>query len=196
MCIIIYNMPNTMNRKKMGYSTLATLWEQNPHGAGYWVEREDGDVFFSKGFLNLADFLDAIRTEGLTALSRYAIHFRWASRGEVKASLCHPFMAEENGKWWQLKGLSNRVIMHNGTLSIPTGAGRSDTAEYVANRLSKMGNICHWTAVKKIESETVGSRMLLYDKGKVRMTGGWIEKSGYYFSNVRGALVYENQRHC
>lgn len=196
MCIIIYNEPNSIDRKKLGHATIRTLWEDNPDGAGYWVERDGGDVFFSKGFLRLNDFLNAIKTECLTAKNRYAIHFRWASRGSVKPSLCHPFMAECGSRWWQLKGLSSRVIMHNGTLALPVAAGRSDTAEYVNGWLSKMTDICDNAAVKKIASETVGSRMLLYDKGQVRMTGGWFEKDGYYFSNRRGAGVYENQGHC
>jgi hypothetical protein len=196
MCIIIYNAPNKRKRKKLAYSTLATLWQGNPDGAGYWVEREDGDVFFSKGFFDLASFMKAILAEDLTGTNRYAIHFRWASVGEVKPSLCHPFTAENGGKWWQLKGLSSRVVMHNGTLPIPVSAGRSDTAEYVASRLSKMGGLCDPASVKKIASETAGSRMLLYDKGKVTMTGAWVEKNGYYFSNTRGAWVYENQRYC
>jgi len=175
MCIIIYKEAG----RGLPVKALKKMWGHNPHGAGYWIEKSNGAgvVKFSKGFLTFQNFMDAIRTENLTSADRYAIHFRYATHGGISPSLCHPFIVD--GQWWQLSGRSSQIIMHNGIININTSWGRSDTAEYVISRLSRRNNLCHPRTVRSIARETSGSRLLIYDGGKVRMTGEWFERDGY-----------------
>lgn len=191
MCLIVYRESG----KKLTVNALKKMWKQNPHGAGYWIEKNSGDgvVKFSKGFLTFKGFIDSIRQEKLSYDERYAIHFRYATHGGISPSLCHPFIVD--GQWWQLSGRSSQIIMHNGIININTSWGRSDTAEYVITRLSKRNNLCHPKTVRSISRETSGSRLLIYDSGKVRMTGEWFERDGYYFSNLKGVDIYETERY-
>lgn len=189
MCIIIYRD----NGNSMDFNIMRKLWELNSHGAGYWIENKDKKtVRFSKGFLEFEDFEKSIRSEKLNKKDRYAIHFRLATHGGINHKLCHPF---DVNTWATLKGNSKQIIMHNGVIDITPETGRSDTAEYVVTRLAGMKNMCNKKMVETIENETAPSRLLIYDKGTVKMTGEWYKIDGYYFSNYRGAQIYENQRY-
>ncbi len=189
MCIIIYRD----NGNSMNFSIMKQLWALNSHGAGYWIENKDKEtVRFKKGFLEFDNFESSIRNERLKKTDRYAIHFRLATHGGINQELCHPF---DVSHWSTTKGNSKQIIMHNGIIDITPKAGRSDTAEYVVKKLKGKKNICQNRLVETIKDETAPSRLLLYDNGTVKMTGEWHRIDGYYFSNYRGAQIYENARY-
>lgn len=189
MCIIIYRD----NGNSMNFDVMRNLWNFNSHGAGYWIENKDKEtVRFSKGFLEFEAFEKSVRNEKLKKTDRYAIHFRLATHGGINQELCHPF---DVSHWSATKGNSKQIIMHNGIIDIAPKSGRSDTVEYVMTRLTGKKNICSKKMIDAIETETSPSRLLIYDNGNVRMTGEWYKIDGYFFSNYRGAQIYENQRY-
>ena len=67
MCVICASPKAT---RQPSISEIKRMFCRNPHGAGYMVARE-GRVEIHKGFMNLGDFLAALKSEPFTAAAAW-----------------------------------------------------------------------------------------------------------------------------
>ena len=72
MCIICVSRSGV---RQPGEATIRAMFLNNPHGAGYMFAR-DGWVTIHKGFMDLDDYLRAIREEHFTVSDNVVYHFR------------------------------------------------------------------------------------------------------------------------
>ena len=70
MCIICVSRSGV---RQPSEAVIRAMFNHNPHGAGYMFAR-DGWVTIHKGFMNLDDYLQAIREEHLTANDSVVYH--------------------------------------------------------------------------------------------------------------------------
>ena len=87
MCIICVSKSGV---RQPGGTTIRAMFLRNPHGAGYMVAR-GGRVQIHKGFMDLGDYLRAIRTEHFTASDSVVYHFRISTQAGVNPEMTHPF---------------------------------------------------------------------------------------------------------
>ena len=71
-------------------SEIKAMFLRNPDGAGYMVAR-DGKVTIHKGFMNLDEFLNALKAEHFTAKDSVVYHFRISTQAGINPSMTHPF---------------------------------------------------------------------------------------------------------
>ena len=79
MCIICVSKSGV---RQPGEATIRSMFLNNPHGAGYMVAR-GGRVEIHKGFMNLGDYLRAIRAECFTLQDSVVYHFRISTQAGV-----------------------------------------------------------------------------------------------------------------
>lgn len=87
MCVICASPKGT---RQPSISEIKRMFCRNPHGAGYMVARE-GRVEIHKGFMNLGDFLAALKSEHFTAADSVVYHFRISTQAGVNPEMTHPF---------------------------------------------------------------------------------------------------------
>lgn len=125
MCLAIALPPVNELENEIPLSHLANGWETNKHGAGMAYVK-DGKVVIDKGYMRYGKFKRRfLKLRRLNPDSYFLVHMRYASRGEVSKENTHPF--------WVHEGES--AMIHNGTISINTEKGQSDTGAF-ANLLS------------------------------------------------------------
>lgn len=187
MCIICVsgagvNQPTTKQ--------LQTMFEANPHGAGYMVAR-NGRVEISKGFMDWDAFIHAVNYERFTAENSVVYHFRISTQAGVNPEMTHPFpLTGIIEKTKMLDCACPIGVAHNGI--IPLTSNRrdkvySDTAHYIAEFLryfvrneSDLRNSKILSAIDR----TTHSKWALMDKtGYVATVGDFIEEGGLLFSN-------------
>lgn len=164
-------------------TTLSACWDNNPHGAGFVLHRTGHDtLLIQKGFMTLEALLNALDTSAIQERDTVIYHFRIATSGGITPANCHPFPISANVN--DLKSLTiacKSAFVHNGIL----GKGKkdlSDTQLYILKTLSRYGNLKG--SIPKIAKDTVGSRTaILNADGQLWLTGKWVEKDGYHFSN-------------
>jgi len=126
MCVICFKPQGVALSKR----DAQLMWEANSHGAGFCVWDEKSRTWImKKGFMSFESLwraMEPFTREGAILVA----HFRIVSRGKVCPEQTHPFeIALEEG---------TAYLFHNGTLSISTTQGSSDTYE-LAYRLSQLG---------------------------------------------------------
>ena len=180
MCIIAIK-PH--GKAPLPIATITACWKNNPDGAGFVIRRPEHDtVLIQKGFMALDGLLAALEASAIQDSDTVIYHFRIATSGGITPANCHPFPISTNID--DLKTLTiacKTAFVHNGIL----GKGSkdlSDTQLYVLNTLS------HYDSIKgslpKIRKDTAGSRTaILNADGQLWLTGQWIEKDGYHYSN-------------
>lgn len=174
MCLIAYSPKGAM----VDRATLAYAYNQNPDGIGimsaYGIEKFMGKKALKRARRYLETFL-------VPENAAYAIHFRWATHGDVKMSNTHPYESPAGTHW----------IMHNGVLSVTTAessADESDTAVYVRKFLDEapgFDDTQFWTAVEKHIGW--GNKFCVMDaNGEFHIcnddAGTWMD--GIWFSNT------------
>ena len=87
MCIICVSRSGV---RQPSEAVIRAMFNHNPHGAGYMFAR-DGWVTIHKGFMNLDDYLQAIREEHFTANDSVVYHFRISTQAGVSPEMTHPF---------------------------------------------------------------------------------------------------------
>lgn len=117
MCLIAYSSKGKM----IDRSILAYAYNQNPDGIGVMslcgIEKFMGKKALKRARRYLETYLAPEEIP-------FAIHFRWATHGDIKLANTHPYEAPTGLHW----------IMHNGIISLTTqesSADESDTAVYV-----------------------------------------------------------------
>ena len=69
-------------------SEIKAMFLRNPDGAGYMVAR-DGSVTIHKGFMNLDEFLNALKAEHFTAKDSVVYHFRISTQAGINPGMTH-----------------------------------------------------------------------------------------------------------
>jgi hypothetical protein len=179
MCIIAIKKPN---QPKLPTDIIADCFLTNPDGAGVAICRDNYPVKISKGYMTVESLLEALDNLAIRETDTVVYHFRIATAGGVRPELCHPFPISTRKQDLFRTDLScNRAFIHNGII----GAGvddMSDTQHYILSTLA------HYQPSKKlierVARDTQGSRTVILERGgKLAMTGNWIDRHGYSFSN-------------
>lgn len=188
MCVICY-IPKEVELPRK--ERIRAMWDSNPDGAGlFWIE--NGKVHISKGYFNFETFY-----KDILIVKDYnyelAIHMRIATAGGISQRMCHPFpISNKASDMFNLDGVYDSAIMHNGVIHINNRKEYSDTAEFVVTNLysryltdRRFYNHLSEKATRKLEESISGSRMIFFGgDGSIKMIGNWTEKNGCYYSNL------------
>ena len=190
MCIIAVKL---QGQAPLSLPAITACWNNNPDGAGFVIHRPGHDcLLIQKGFMTLNSLLAALKASAIQEQDTVVYHFRIATSGGVSPANCHPFPVSADVD--DLKSLviaCKSAFAHNGVL----GKGEkelSDTQLYILNTLSGYESIKD--SLPKILEDTAGSRTaILSADGYIWLTGKWVEKDGYYFSNDSHDDLYWRQ---
>lgn len=191
MCVIIFS---PCKGSRPSSKTLELCEKANPHGIGI-VTQGSKEMFRVNKGVSLSFVKETLRSTG----GAIAIHFRYATAGGIKKSLCHPFPCTEKAERW-LEYESSDLLMTNGTwtdwednykvisklLNLPTLKGSlSDTralSQIVA--FSKSSRFLQNITDKHLSYKLVRSLHLQKNK-TAKFYGKWSDFEGCLFSNLR-----------
>jgi hypothetical protein len=195
MCVVIY--------KKAGVpvpseDTIRACFRANPDGAGIGI-RYDSGLRIRKGFMQVADFTDALRNYSGIEHQQLDIiyHFRIGTSGGSGAGQCHPFPVTSPADcpdvlMYQslfLDTESDWIFAHNGVFG--SGEGElSDSQVYVRDVLTPLLPLLTLypeNAEKIVAATGKGSKVILMPrKGPPILTGEWHtdKDTNLLFSNL------------
>lgn len=174
MCLIAYSPKGVL----VDRAILAYAYYQNPDGIGIMSSAGIEKFMGKKALKRARRYLETyLVPKGVP----YAIHFRWATHGDVKMVNTHPYESPQGTHW----------IMHNGVLGVTSGeatADESDTAVYVRKYLHEAPGFDdkqYWDTVSTHIGW--GNKFCVMDaNGEFRLcnddAGEWI--GGIWFSNT------------
>lgn len=84
-------------------------WDWNSDGGGL-AYRDNGEVVWQKGIMDFDEFDDLIQS----LPTPYIAHFRIASSGGVRSTLCHPFPVDDKVSLALSGRTKGNVLFHNG----------------------------------------------------------------------------------
>ena len=111
MCIIITLPPKQKIVKEITKDTLETAWESNQDGGGYGFisgidTKKGAKLQIKKGFFKFEDFFKSFyKDRNKYNNSKFVVHFRHATVGDVNKENCQPFFVKDN-----------LIMCHNGTI--------------------------------------------------------------------------------
>ena len=187
MCIICVS-PRKVRQPSL--ATIRTMFQRNPHGAGYMVAR-DGVVRISKGYMDVDSFIAAIRAERFTAKDAVVYHFRISTQAGVNPEMTHPFPL--SNRLAHMKALDVDCecgVAHNGIIRLtsdPDNKEYSDTALFITKFLSRIvrrpEDLKDENVLALIHS-LAGSKLAIMDaSGYIATVGHFINERGLLFSN-------------
>ena len=188
MCIICVS-PKRVRQPNV--TTIRRMFQNNPDGAGYMVAR-DGKVIISKGFMNVDEYIEAIRAEHFTAKDPVVYHFRISTQAGVNPQMTHPFpLSNRIEHMKELDVECSCGVAHNGVIRLttdPRNREYSDTALFIANYLSLIirepGDLKDERVLKLIH-RLAGSKLAIMDAdGYIATVGEYINQKGLLFSNA------------
>lgn len=195
MCLIIVSKEG----KKAEESIIKSANTSNPHGIGIMYINK-GRVHINKDFRSVTSFLKWYR-QSLPNVP-HAIHFRYATSGEVNKGMRHPFPVTDNRKAIKATNVScDMAVAHNGIIqkySYPK-AELSDTAKFVVDVLARKdirNNITCPDVYAEVNGFVLGSRLVVFQSnGNMLFWGSWEEdkETGLLFSN--GTYKYRELRY-
>jgi hypothetical protein len=175
MCVIIHS-PDKKHRPSL--STLRQCERRNPHGSGLaWVEGKR--VHYIKGLSaeSIADSLDTLR-------GQVVIHFRWATVGGKRTSLCHPFPVTDTATP-KPYGTAREVLFHNGHWCDWETFANENRLELEGpvsdSRVIAVG--VYLGGVEWLRSVPSG-RFVLMSSTSTELLGEWHDHQGCKFSNL------------
>ena len=188
MCVIYASPKGT---RQPSLSEIKRMFYRNPHGAGYMYAR-DGKVVIHKGFMNLGDFLNAIREEHFTAADSVVYHFRISTQAGVNPEMTHPFpLSNQREDMKALDVICGCGIAHNGIIRLttdPTEKEYSDTAIFITDYLSQYilrPSDLHRDELLNAIGNLIQSKMAILDaSGYIATVGSFINDRGLLFSNM------------
>ena len=187
MCVICVKPSGV---KMPTYQEIKNMWERNPDGAGYILNR-DGYVKIRKGFMDLSSFVKAIVEEKITIQDVVIMHFRISTQGGINGEMTHPFaLSDKLEDMKELNVLTDIGVAHNGIIKMTSDGDKeySDTAKFIADYMSKIirdKDDIYDAKIQKIIGKLIESKMaILTNDGKYVLIGEFIEKDGLYFSNM------------
>ena len=188
MCIICVS-PKRVRQPNV--TTIRRMFQNNPDGAGYMVAR-DGKVIISKGFMNVDEYIEAIRAEHFTAKDPVVYHFRISTQAGVNPQMTHPFPLSNRIEHMKVLDVECSCgVAHNGVIRLttdPRNREYSDTALFIANYLSLIirepGDLKDERVLKLIH-RLAGSKLAIMDAdGYIATVGDYINQKGLLFSNA------------
>ena len=188
MCIICVS-PKRVRQPNV--TTIRRMFQNNPDGAGYMVAR-DGKVIISKGFMNVDEYIEAIRAEHFTAKDPVVYHFRISTQAGVNPEMTHPFPLSNRIEHMKVLDVECSCgVAHNGIIRLTTDRNNreySDTALFIANYLSLIirepGDLKDERVLKLIH-RLAGSKLAIMDAdGYIATVGEYINQKGLLFSNA------------
>ena len=188
MCIICVS-PKRVRQPNV--TTIRRMFRNNPDGAGYMVAR-DGKVIISKGFMNVDEYLEAIRAEHFTAKDPVVYHFRISTQAGVNPEMTHPFPLSNRIEHMKVLDVECPCgVAHNGVIRLtadPRNREYSDTALFIANYLSLIirepGDLKDERVLELIH-RLAGSKLAIMDAdGYIATVGEYINQKGLLFSNA------------
>jgi predicted glutamine amidotransferase len=167
------------------------MFRNNPDGAGYMVAR-DGKVTISKGFMDVDEYIEAIRAEHFTAKDPVVYHFRISTQAGVNPEMTHPFPLSNRIEHMKVLDMECPCgVAHNGVIRLttdPRNREYSDTALFIANYLSLIirepGDLKDERVLTLIH-RLAGSKLAIMDgEGYIATVGEYINQKGLLFSNT------------
>ena len=188
MCIIAVSKQGV---KQPTLEQLQTMFNRNPHGAGYMYAR-DGKVTIHKGFMDFRDFIRALDNEHFTAADPVVYHFRIATQAGVNPRMTHPFPLTRNRNACEKLDLTCPVgVAHNGIIRMTSDAKEtrfSDTAIFITDYMTKLirrhEDITD-PAVNTMIEHLTNSKWAIMDgsTGEIVTVGNYQNEGGLLFSN-------------
>ena len=187
MCVICASPKGT---RQPSLSEIKRMFYRNPHGAGYMYARE-GKVVIHKGFMNLGDFLNALRKEHFTAADSVVYHFRISTQAGVNPEMTHPFpLSNQREDMKALDVICGCGIAHNGIIRLtsdPDNKRYSDTAIFITDYLSKIirkkADLRDPVTLELIWQLAKSKFAIMDNSGYVATVGHFIDDHGLLFSN-------------
>ena len=188
MCVICASPAGV---RQPSISEIKRMFRQNPDGAGYMFAR-NGKVAIHKGYMDVADFLDAIRSERFTAKDSVVYHFRISTQAGVNPAMTHPFpLSNQLEVMKALDVVCGCGIAHNGIIRLTTDPNEkeySDTALFIAEYLSKYirrpSDLLSQPLLNMVE-HLIRSKMAILDgSGYIATVGTFFNERGLLFSNL------------
>ena len=188
MCIICVSRSGV---RQPGEATIRAMFLNNPHGAGYMFAR-DGWVTIHKGFMDLDDYLRAIREEHFTVSDSVVYHFRISTQAGVSPEMTHPFPLSNRPARLRKLDLRCRVgVAHNGVIPLtsdPSNERYSDTAIFITDYLTRMIHRRADLRDQRVLDEIfqiAQSRFVIMDGGGyIATVVKFIDERGLLFSNA------------
>jgi predicted glutamine amidotransferase len=188
MCIICVSKSGV---RQPGEAAIRAMFLRNPHGAGYMVAR-GGRVQIHKGFMDLDDYLRAIRTEHFTASDSVVYHFRISTQAGVNPEMTHPFPLSNQPARLRKLDLRCRVgVAHNGIIRLtsdPDNDQYSDTAIFITQYLSRLirsrADLRDQRLLDEIFQIAQSKFAIMDGSGYVATVGEFVNDRGLLFSNA------------
>ena len=188
MCVICASPAGV---RQPSISEIKSMFRLNPHGAGYMYAR-DGKVIIHKGYMDMIEFLAAIRAEHFTAKDSVVYHFRISTQAGVTPAMTQPFpLSNRRDLMKQLDLICSCGVAHNGIIRLtsdPDELEFSDTAIFITDYLSRYirrASDLRRPQLLNMIGAVIQSKMVLLDKtGYIATIGNFKNDNGLLFSNL------------
>ena len=173
-------------------ANLRAMFQRNPDGAGYMYAR-GGKVYIHKGFMNLGEFLSAVRNEHFTKADPVVYHCRISTQAGVNPYMTHPFpLTDRRDDCERLDYPCDVGIAHNGIIRMTSDRKEtrfSDTVIFITDYMTKLiRNRADITdpAVNEMIENLTNSKWAIMDgiTGDIVTIGRFENNDGLLFSNT------------
>ena len=181
MCIIAIK---PRGQKLWDDATIRTMFQNNPHGAGYMF-CDGRDVVIQKGFMDADSLLKSLHQRDFTK-TNLVLHFRIKTSGKKDAYNCHPFPIYDKNK---LSTRTDIALAHNGVLRQfePSYDSKiNDTQVFIRNVLRPLKRGFQSNDnVTYLIGRIIGTNKFAFldNKNNVTLIGDFITDNGYIYSN-------------
>ena len=143
-------------------------------------------------FMDVDEYIEAIRAEHFTAKDPVVYHFRISTQAGVNPQMTHPFPLSNRIEHMKVLDVECPCgVAHNGVIRLtadPRNREYSDTALFIANYLSLIirepGDLKDERVLKLIH-RLAGSKLAIMDgDGYIATVGEYINQKGLLFSNA------------
>lgn len=187
MCVIAVSRKGS---RQPSEAELREMFTNNSHGAGYMYARK-GKVIISKGYMNVDDFIHAIKYEKFTNKDAVVYHCRISTQAGRGAEMTHPFpLTNHIEDCKMLDCVCPCGVAHNGIISLtsdPRDKEYSDTAHYIAEFLTYLirtpRDLRDPKVISAIERMTMSKWAIMDADGYIATAGSFINEDGVLFSN-------------
>ena len=188
MCIICVSPENVRQPDR---NTIVTMFNRNPHGAGYMFAR-GGKVHIRKGFMSLPALLNALEQESFTVVDPVVFHFRISTQAGINPQMTHPFPLSNRPAHMKALDVNCRCgVAHNGIIRLtsdPDNREYSDTAIFITDYLTKIiQRPSDLRNTKRLELiwQLAQSKFAIMDaKGYIATVGEFVNEDGLLYSNT------------
>lgn len=183
------------------WDTIESCFWSNPDGAGFAIAR-DGNVMVKKGFFDLNDYIDNIKSLDVSKDESFLMHMRIATHGGKGWECTHPFPISNS--WSEMhkrEYTAPSVVAHNGIFS---GIGSTSEKKKISDSMVfakilyesklhiKAMRSDYWANILKRTVGPSNKVAIMYKNGQVFINGDdWYKEEGCYFSNksYRGLIT-------